>query len=222
MLIFKELESAVKNTKREIHTLKTAGGSETEEIALQKRLDALNEVLGYIKSGEWASTKKAKERMIFTMKNGNEAAAEKYETTLSSIKVSMSQYSTTIRNIIGVDTIQLIMDGKVEEGLTQFRCRTGTLTLDTLMLHRPMTVFTRDYDISQDIKLSDCRVEMEFIHKYLDSSYQRDVERCDKNKLAYIKHLMSTDIGHADERAALVKYLLNDLDIDEVIKGVEK
>ena len=226
MLIFKELESAIKSVKRELHNIKVAAGtdsnSEKLEFLLQKKLDALLELLDYVKSGDWASTKKAKERMLYTMQNGNEAAAEKFETTLASVKVSMSQYSTTIRNIIGGDTIQLILDGKVDEGLTQFRCRTGNLTLDTLMLHRPMTVFTKDYDITKEIKLSDCKYEMEVIHKYLDSTYQKDIAQCDKNKLGYLKHLMSTDIGHADERALLVKYLLGDMSITDVLSNLEK
>lgn len=220
MLIFKELEDAIKTVRGEANRMKNVSAVKYEKAV--EKMNALNEILMYIKNGEWATTKKTTERLLYVMKNGAKSAAEYYGTTEDSIAASMSQYSKRIRELIGADTIPLIVGGNVEEGLTQFRCCSGTIALDKLLVQLPITHFPKHFVDDGSIKLSDCGTELQFIGHYLNSTFNRELEKCDPQKLAFLRWLLDKNVVSIYERTAFMKYLVGEISYNDLMTYLAK
>lgn len=219
MLIFKELEDAIRKTRDEIKRVRDIP---VKYEKAQRKLEALTEILNYIKTGGWSTTNKTTERLLYVMKNGMSAAAQFYNTTEDSIAASVSQYSKRIRKLIGEDTISLILAGNVEEGLMQFRCCSGTISLDKMLLQLPITHIPKHFVDDGRLKLSDCGTEIQFIGRYLDTVFRRELEKCDPVKLAYLRWLLDKNTVSIYERSAFVKFLTGEMDYHELMAFLNK
>lgn len=219
MLVFREIEEAIRKTKVELRNYKDVDAKRYAKAT--RKLEALTEILTYIKSGGWATTKKSCDRLLYAMKNGTSAAAKYFETTEDSINASLSQYSKSIRKLIGADTLELILNGDVEEGIIQFHCCSGTVTLEKLLLDNPILQIPKYCSDPMKYKIEDCKTELQFLNKYLDSRFRRELEMCDPDKLAYLRCLINNGTVSVYDRAMLVKYLSGHITYDELLAYLE-
>lgn len=220
MLVFKEIEAHIKKAKLDSRNFKDVDQKRYNRA--MRQLEALTEILNYIKSGEWAATRKACDRLLYTMKNGISASATHFGTSENSISASLTQYSNTIRKLIGNDTLDLIMNGDVEEGLIQFRCKSGTISFEKLLIDNPVQQMPKYALGTERYNLEECATELQFLYRYLDVSFRRELEKCDAKKLAYIRCLLNNSTVSVYERAAVVKYLTGVMSYEELISYVAK
>jgi len=103
-----------------------------EYQTIAEQLGILRRVMKHLSEGDW-TTAKARERVMHTLKYGYAESAEKYDTTVSSVKSGLSQAGDKVRALFfGVDILSLITDGRVDEAECLFELATNQHTTTQL------------------------------------------------------------------------------------------
>lgn len=84
-------------------------GRDIEAIKLDKaKLQILKQLYDYIEFGDWTTRSDMREKLAYTIRFGNKKAAEKYETTINSIKSTRYKASMTIKEKFNKDILTFI------------------------------------------------------------------------------------------------------------------
>lgn len=214
MTFFKELETL----KRSVLSAKKAAVEGTDEHQAQSyKLGVINRIIAYINDGDWAR-ESARERIMYAIRQGYAAGAEKYGTSVESIKSSVYQSSEKIRSIFGypaIDILKLLEDGRHEDAEALFEIRTNAahckLFPDEVMQHFPAERSIKEVDSAAFIEevhvlrgLSVAGIESRM------SAFSADV----LGVIAYI--LFDNDPAHIQKSVALHRYFLGELDTLEL------
>lgn len=216
MLIFKELETAIRSVKAEMKQ-----ESEPKALALLKReYDALCEIRDFVKNGKWLQ-ENAKERLLYCLKNNISMAATKYNCTTASISSSMTKYSRKFEKLIGINTISLICSGEVEKGLMQFYFGTGEMGLGKLLVRDFTEIMPKGK--KSEIEACECLNEIKLLRIYSKIYCDNAMLNINKDKLALIRYIMeSNDPAYVSERAAIFDFLTNSsADMNKLKKELE-
>ena len=176
--------------------------SERKEI-LYKKIELLKEILAFVKKGTWARTQQGLERVMCTLREGATATAEKYNTTVNCIYVGLSKASARVEQLIGTEVLDYIDRDDVE--VARFLFYKNTKQLDTIMVKSVCEMLPTE--CSTDYLLKDCAEELKHLKVYTPRFINRVLEKCDKDKLAYICKLLTTqDKVYMKQQQELYRY----------------
>lgn len=188
MCYFKRVENTLKMCMRQ---LKTA--EESEKTVLKQQVALLQDILAYIKQGSWTDSKKSYERIMYTLKNGVTAAAEKYETTQNCIYAGLSKAAMRVQALVGKEVLELLGSGDVE--YARFLFLRNTKQLSGMLLDNVVEDLPINNSIAE-ISLEDCVTELKHLRVYTPWFVEKVMaDKCDKDKLAYIRQLLTTKDG---------------------------
>lgn len=207
MLIFRRVSRAVKEVQANLKDKNLF--SEEERQLEQKKLDALMLIVDFIIKQEYLSHQKSKERLSFFLKNkfDYEKTRLHFNTSKNSIEASVSYIGKKLENLIGPNTINMILEGRVDEALTQFYIGTGQVKTDEWFIEGVKSYFpTPNKDVT--LSLPDCKEEIHLLGVFTKLHLEGLVNSYDHNKLAYLLYILnSTDEKVADERQVLFRLL---------------
>lgn len=175
-----------------------------------KRLEAIDEILRYLKTLRWISHGRTKERIQYYLKEAGLNArmtAAALGTSVNAIEVSVKYASDKIRSLIGVplSVIEQAKDvSNVESGLADFRKVTETGALVYRHFLAGVEPYLPKPRYNPKFSLSDCKKEISCITvltQYTTECFL--VRECDQDKLAHVLSLISSLNGSKYDRAAL-------------------
>ncbi|MEK5440091.1 MULTISPECIES: hypothetical protein [Paenibacillus] len=174
-----------------------------------KRLEAIDEILHYLKTLAWISHAKTKERIQYYLKKADlnaRTTAAALGTSVNAIEVSVKYVSDKIRSLID-DPLSVIEQAKdvsnVESGMADFRKVTET----GAPVYRHFLAGVEPYlpkpQYNPKLRLEDCRKEISRIAVFAHYAEHVLARECDLDKLAHVLSLVSSLNGSKYDRAAL-------------------
>jgi hypothetical protein len=185
----------------------------SSQLDLEKRrLDALDELIRYVRSLSYVSHKDTKERLNYYLTESglNCRTTAQYfgYNNVNKVEQTVKNASDKLRKIIG-STLETIMQASdietIDEVIQKFRespVQPGTYGyfLSGISHYLP----SPKYDPS--ILLKDCEKELMWLGVFAHFSEVLLTQYCNQKKIAHILSLISTRNGSAIEREALKKY----------------
>jgi hypothetical protein len=171
----------------------------------QKKLDALKVIAKYIGGMQYLSHKKSKEKLRYFLHNNldYEKTSEQFNTSRNSIEVSISNIGNKIESLIGSNTIDMIMEGKTEEALTQFDIGTGKVKPGEWFIEGFQALLPKPKK-ELSFSLADCVKEMDLLLMFTSHNIGRVVNKQNQERLAHLLYLIgSTDSKVEAEREIL-------------------
>jgi hypothetical protein len=183
----------------------------------KKKLSALKEIFDYIKNDEtWAGQEKSRKKAIIFMKNRCNYGKTKDELgakSKNSVEASMSYLSKKIENKVGASTIELILEGKVDEAMIQFRAGTGKLNPSDYIIDGLFELLP--IEGKPHSTLENCAKEIKFLLTFTKSFLAKICSSYNKDNLSYLMYILtSTDRVVADERKILYQLLNGDFSLN--------
>lgn len=206
-LIFREYVEARELIEASLRSKEFYGDDDSLE---RMQLAAIKEIFDYIKNDvSWVGQERSRKKVLTFIKNRCDYEKTKDELSVkskNSLEASMSYLSKKLAAKIGVNTIELIIRGKVKEAIIQFRAGTGKLNpndyiIDGLIdyLPKPNNPYT---------SLEECKKELKFLLTFTKFNLERIVNTCSKDKFSYLIYILtSTDSIVAYERRILYRLL---------------
>lgn len=120
-LIFRKFIEAKERVEASLRRKELFG----EDYSLEtKQLCALKQIYEYMRDDEtWAGQKRSRRKAMIFLKHHcsyEKTRDELNASSKNSVEVSMSYLSKKLENKIGINTINLITEGKVDEAIIQF------------------------------------------------------------------------------------------------------
>ncbi|WP_419885683.1 hypothetical protein [Paenibacillus sp. B-A-8] len=174
-----------------------------------KRLEAIDEILRYLKTLAWISHGKTKERIQYYLKKAGlnaRTTAAAFDTSVNAIEVSVKYVSDKIRSLIDVplSVIEQAKDvSSVESGLANFRKVTETGALVYRYFLAGVDPYLPKPQYNPKLRLEDCRKEISLIAVFAHYAEHVLVRECDLDKLAHVLSLVSSLNGSKYDREAL-------------------
>lgn len=193
-----------------------------QKLLIDRQIDAIKEILEYIHKAEWVTTKDAYERVMYCLRHGLKKAAEKYNCSENSMRVTLSKASTKVETLIGSETLPLIMEGEVDKAL--FKLRKNTRNLCDLVINEAVSYIIETAtgetieskrknngampEELKDIELQDCTEELKVFVRYSKTHLENTYKTLDKRKLQYLSCLLTTkDEEYATQQQQLYNIL---------------
>ena len=189
VVVFRRLELEILNLERQIVECKS---DEDTVSRLRGMKSALEEINSYMLSFGWLTHAKTKERVrtfIDTSYNYVESAKILNVESRSSFETSIWYTSKKFEERIGVDTLKLILDGRVDEGLRQFRVGTGNLSLSTLIpdgvvSHVPKSKY------NGLISPSACGKELRLLKNLTSKKIEAAIQSRNEDNIYFIRYIL--------------------------------
>lgn len=184
----------------------------------RKQLSALKEIFDYIKNDEtWAGQEKSRWKAVIFIKNNCNYERTKDELgakSKNSVEVSVSRLSKILEKKIGANTIDMILAGKVDEAMIQFRTGSGKLNPGDYLIAGLLDLLPKSN--KRHASLLDCKKEIKFLLALTMSNLEERSRLYDEGNLSYLLYILtSTDSFVADERKVLYQLLKGDFSKNE-------
>lgn len=206
----------MKESKKENHELDIQ-----DKIREQKEL--IQEIGGYTKSFSWLTHKRTKERArVFTKSRYNyKIMCKELGISYDVAKSSISYINGELKKSIGENTLELILEGKVEDARLIFNFRSGKTKINDYIIDSALVALS-DAKFSA-ISLSDCLVELRYLQVFSRALQKRWLEQIDKEKIGYIRYILETDnTKFIEEKKAIIKVIEGRKEVDDFKKEQEE
>lgn len=219
--IFKSLENALKAIL--IEERKVDRTDKDRANLLQQQKSLLKEIADYINTYNWLKHQESKERIRFFLKNkySYEEYCNNFDTTYEAAKVSVSYANQKAIEKVGKKTIDLVLEGKIDEARASFYFRSGQLKLRNYIIDSAIPNIPEAEFMSVDI--AECKNELSFLRLYSQAMLDIRVELIEKEKLAYLRYILEGDNPKlAEERLYLLELLQGKKTVKEYIKEAQE
>lgn len=206
-LIFRRLTAAREQLEA---TLRRKCLLDEDDALEREQLLALREIYDYIAHDEtWVSQAKSRRKAITFLKNHcnyEKTREELHAKSRNSVEVSMSYLAKKLETKIGTSTIDLILEGKVQEAMVQFRTGTGHLNPREYLIEGLFDLLPSP--INTPISFIACEKEIKFLLIFGKNHLVELASKYSQDHLAYLVYILtSTDRVVADERRILYQLL---------------
>ncbi|WP_427392321.1 hypothetical protein ACPVTF_15330 [Geobacillus icigianus] len=209
MKTLKMIEEAVKVTQSNLN--KNDIDEETRELELRK-LNALMEIVSYVKSLAWLKQSQAKEKMRFLIKTKFNYERTKKEFNISSInavEVFVSYANKKLLEKIGKDTVDLILRGEVDSAMAQFRANTGHDHQNLDFFIPGIAKFLPHPEKHKFMLLTECEEELILLGNLSHFMVSSMFEKADKMKLAHLLYILNSEDKKYEAEKELITRFLN-------------
>ena len=161
------------------------------------------------------------ERVRFFLKNKYDYTVfcKYFDITYDAAKVSISYANQRAREKIGENTVELILEGKIEEAKALFYFRSGQLKLRNFIVDSALPIIPPPAYMNTSIK--ECETELRFLRVYTESMLDKRVDAIDTDKLAFLRYVLEGDNPKlTEERVELMELLKSKVDVDQYLAGV--
>ena len=190
-------------------TLRSKEFYDEDNTLVRKQYSALKEIYDYIKTDEtWAGKQSRRKVIIFIKNRGNyeKTRDEIGSKSRNSIEVSMSYLSKKLSIKIGDNTIELLMEGRVEEAMIQFHTGTGKLNPTDYIIEGLLNLLPEPEKSYKT--LEECKRELRLLLTLTKFNLEKVKKSYDTNHFSYLMYILtSTDIVVSEERKVLYQLL---------------
>jgi hypothetical protein len=217
MVVIKEILEAQEKVKRNI-----ANGKDINQN--KAKLKALEEILDYVLSLRYLADPKLREKVttFLTSSGKNNEKVNKistqYSCTPRAVQILIATTSARAQNLIGKDTLDLIMKGDIEVGIQNFKiCSTSKVDASKIFV-KGVEKLLPAAAAGEHISVLECLQELFVLGSVSNEKIRREIEVTDKAKVAYLLYLISsTDNEYINEKKAVIDFLDGCIGIEKVI-----
>ncbi|MDA3733941.1 hypothetical protein PBV87_20925 [Niameybacter massiliensis] len=187
----------------------------------QDKMKLLKMIIQFIKT-EGVKQAPAKAKLDALMKTHFDYArvASMFNTTVNSIKASISYLSKSIESKVGVDTLDLLLAGDIESARANFQACSNIYNLNDLIIG---DIANRiPFHVPKEMDLGDCVRELEFL-KSVSLPYIREgFTNLSLEKLILIRYILETsDSRYSNEKRLLHVYILGNMSMEELVVSLK-
>lgn len=191
----KDFDNTYRNLEQKLKSRSADKTSSTYQL-YQKQLRALTEIKDYIDSYEWLKREDEKEKLKFLREVDFDykAAMDKYKVSKNSLVCFMYRESKKLNEVIGENTIPLILSDKdtVSDGIVNFRIKTGVYSLEKILMKE--TFDNLPQDEMNLFSFKDCKEEILYLYTYSKIAREFAYEDISESKLAFILYVIGHDL----------------------------
>lgn len=213
-IIFRRLNEALNTVKTNL-SLPSVDSSSTETEL--RKLSALMEIISYANSLDWLSHEGSKKRIRFFLNQGMDyrLTARHFNTKPNTIESAVSYACSKLEKLIGLHTLDLLMDGKVDEALTEFYLGTEQKRVEALFLPGVLDLLP-PAQRSEHLTLEECTSELGILG-ILSKAYVEEILNLgSKERLAHVSYILNTsDKKYSLERDLLLRLFTGDFTFNE-------
>ncbi|MDY3368521.1 hypothetical protein [Zhenhengia yiwuensis] len=187
----------------------------------QDKMKLLRDIIQFIKTdGVKQAPAKAKLDAIMTAHFDYARVASMFNTTVSSIKASISYLSKSIESKVGVDTLDLLLAGDIESARSNFQACSNIYNLNDLIIG---DIANRiPFRVPKAINLGDCVSELEFLKSVSLPYIRKEFTNLSLEKLILIKYILETsDSRYTHEKQLLHAYILGNMSMEELVVSLK-
>lgn len=218
----------LKDTAKELANQKQILTSETDLKVLDERMRLFKYVMSVIRDAKFITRSDAREKFQYFINSefSYQITAEKFNTSVGSVKSSMSQHTKLIINAIGKETLDMIRSGDIEQVKKFLKAKHYAFAFELLYDDSLLSLLKDSLPEPSDIvgfNFSDCDKEIQFLAKYSKPNIQSELLDLDFVKLATLIQALKAD-SHLlnNKREAIVAYLEDKIsEFDFLIKMSE-
>lgn len=205
-LIFRKYIEAKEQIEASLRRKELSG----EDFSLEtKQLCALREIFYYIKNESWVSQERTRRKAIIFLKHHcsyEKTRDELNASSKNSIEVSMSTLSKRLEAKIGSNTIDLILEGKIDEAKIQFQACTGMLNPKDYVIEGLIDLLPPP--VHSHTTLSKCEKELKLLLVFTQNHLTELAAKYNQENLSYLMYVLtSTDRAIANDRRVLYQLL---------------
>lgn len=202
-LIFTKIYASLSDVVTEIKE-KSLRGQDVEDC--EKKKQALVRVLKYaLQDDSWLSHKTSREKVRYFIHIGCD-----YDRTMeyfqaksrNSVESSMSVFGKKFAEAIGVDTVDLILNGRVEEAMKQFNQMTQKVDSSDIYLKGVLKLLPKPE--KKYFPFEDCKEELKLLRLLTTSFMEQHTKQFAEEKVAFLLYVLaSSEKGMGKERSVL-------------------
>lgn len=219
-LIFRKLIEAEEQIQA---SLRSKEFSSEDDSLEKKQLSALRMIFNYTNNETWAVQERSRRKAMIFMKNHcnyERTRDELHAKSKNSVEASMSYLSKKLEAKIGASTIDLILEGRVDEAMIQFHVRTGKLNPAEYLIEGLFDLLPTPNNFN--IKLETCEKEIKFILIFAKKHLADLAAKYNNDNLSHLMYILtSTDSFVANERKVLYQLLNGEFSRDARDESVE-
>ena len=206
-------------TIKECLSLYTEGSPEWQ--LEQDKMKLLKMIIQFIKTeGVKQAPAKAKLDAIMTTHFDYARVASMFNTTVNSIKASISYLSKSIESNVGVDTLDLLLAGDLESARSNFQACSNIYNLNDLIIG---DIANRiPLRVPKEMDLGCCIGELEFLKSVSLPYIRKEFTNLSLEKLILIRYILETsDSRYSNEKRLLHAYILGNMSRENFLFSLE-
>lgn len=187
------------------------------------KLSVIEEILEYVNSYEWVKQKKIKDKMRFFIESGfdYDLYCKTYNVDYQSARSSAKYAYSLLTKKIGENTVSLIKKDYIDEARAAFYVGTGVIDKERYIV-KSMAEVLPEEKFTAGIGLDECKKELIMISNMSQFRLSRYKQVMDRDKMAYIMHLLVGSSKRADLfRPYIMAYLNNRMTYEELLEAEE-
>lgn len=160
-----------------------------------RKLRLLSSIISYVNSYEWLAQTKTKEKIkLFLLSKYNyKVVAAQYKLKLNSLEVSISYAAKRLEKKIGHNTIDLILEGKVELAEQEFLIGSGKFQPTTELFIEGITKLLPRPEKDTGVELYASERELRFLSYFTRRNMNKISDSLDQNRIKHLLYLLTTN-----------------------------
>ena len=207
-----------KDFQKEYDKVQKSLAMDENELLLKKR-DLLLEIIDYINSYKWLSGRKLKDKVKCYLSCGYDYdfLCDSFNISYDSARNSIKWASKQLKKRIGEYTLELIRKDDIEEAKLAFYIGANVINKEDFILN-DLIAELPDAQFTAALDFVDCKNELIILCNLSRARLNYYVDVMDKQKMAYLVHLIEGSSVRANEkRPLLLSYLTGGLSLNELI-----
>lgn len=188
MVFLQDLKTGLKTAQLELDNAKRTN---KDTFLAESKVLALTEIWNYIKSGVWYSNPATVEKVVALVENNKKDVMAKYGITESHCNTILWRANDCLAKKFPNNIVTRVLQGDINSAMLEFRCQSGTLLSRGAFLQEANELLPAPDD-SVPFKLGDCVNEAKLLSFYSRAVMLKRFGAVDKQKLAYLVHLLNT------------------------------
>lgn len=214
--VFKQLARSYKHVKED---LKKAVSFSEDQKMLQDKKELLESIINYLNSYDWMSRKDSIDKVRTWLTSGYdyELVCRTYDISYEKAKNAIKWANAQFKKKIGEETLEMIEQGKLDEARCAFYVASGQIDLENLIVEDFKPFLPQAEYLPYD--LEECLFELKVLQAVSKAKFKTFADRADKNKMAYLLHLLTGESKIAYLlRPAMVELLNGNMSAAEVVQ----
>lgn len=190
-------------------------------IKEQKKL--IEEMVEYVRSFDWIKHEKTKERVrVYTKARFDYSImCEQLDIPYDAAKSTISYINSELKKKLGETTLNLLMEGRVEDARLIFYFSSKKMRVDDFMLDCSMKAVPEPSFMT--LSLSECAKELRYLQAFSKAHFEKWQNVIDKDKMAYIQYIMISDNPRfSEDKRGIVKLLKGEKKVGDYIAELKE